>query len=49
VRKLWLVARKELRMTATRTYLIATAIGPLVIIALIVLPVLLVRNQRENK
>jgi len=40
-----MVARKELRMTATRTYLIATAIGPLVVIALIVLPVLLVRNQ----
>ena len=35
MRKLWLVCCKELRMTATRAYLIATAIGPIVIFALI--------------
>ena len=32
-------------MTATRTYLIATVTGPLVIVALIVLPALLIRTQ----
>ena len=40
--KMWLVARKELRMMArTKLYLIATIGGPFVIIMLIALPVLL--------
>ena len=44
MRKLWLVARKELRMTATRSYFIATAIGPFVMYALVALPTLLQRD-----
>ena len=48
VSKLWLVARKELRMTATRAYLISTAVGPLLIVALTVLPVLLGRSQIDG-
>ena len=35
-------------MTATRTYLIATAVAPLVIVALMVLPSLLARSQIES-
>ena len=48
MRKLWLVARKELRMTATKTYFIATVVGPVVIVALMVLPSLLARSQVES-
>ena len=45
MRKLWLVCCKELRMTATRAYLIVTLAGPLLILATIALPELLVRNR----
>ena len=42
--KLWLVARKELRMTATKSYFVVTAIGPFFVFALLALTTLLQRD-----
>ena len=49
MKKLWLVAHKELQMmAATKAYLITTLTGPLIIVALIVLPALVQRNAIDD-
>ena len=47
--KLWLVARKELRMTAvTKGFLITTLTGPFIIAALFALPSVLARSAADD-
>ena len=47
--KLWLVARKELLMTAnTKAFVITTLTGPFIIVALFALPNLLARSAAED-
>ncbi len=49
VSKLWLVARKELLMTAnTKAFVITTLTGPFIIVALFALPNLLARSAAED-